>query len=378
MSSPSSVEVAVVGGGPAGLAAALAAARQGLQVTVLERFGPPVDKACGEGLMPDAVAALRRLGVEPEETGGRPFDAIRYLDDRVEARGTLPGGPGLGLRRTRLHEIMTREALASGIDIRWRTRVEGLLEDGLATGGGRLQARWIVGADGLHSQVRRWAGLAAGPGRHHRYGVRRHYRVAPWSREVEVHWSDEAEAYVTPVASDEVSVALLWRGAAAGFDGLLGRFPRLAERLSAAACSSRDRGAGPFHQRVRGVLRGRVALLGDASGYLDPITGEGLGIAFRQAIALGKALQGGDLHSYAAAHRRLVRGPTRLTALLLQVERRPWLRRRFIGALAADPDLFSRLLGDLASGNDPLAPGSPLPWRLARGMVMRPEMQLRP
>jgi flavin-dependent dehydrogenase len=260
--------------------------------------------------------------------------------------------------------------------MRWRVRVEGLLEDGLATGGGRLRARWIIGADGLHSQVRRWAGLAARPGRHRRYGVRRHYRMAPWSREVEVHWSDDAEAYVTPVAADEVGVALLWRGAAAGFDPLLDRFPRLRERLAGVARSSRDRGAGPFHQRVRGLFRGRVVLVGDASGYLDPVTGEGLGIAFRQAIALGEALQAGNLRSYATAHRRLVRGPARLTALLLQVERRPWLRRRVIRALADDPDLFSRLLGDLVSGRNPLAPGSSLPWRLARRLVMRPETLL--
>jgi flavin-dependent dehydrogenase len=186
-----------------------------------------------------------------------------------------------------------------------------------------------------------------------RFGVRRHYRLAPWSERVEVWWADGLEAYVTPVAADQVGVAMLWspdawearHGEAADFDRLLAAVPRLAERLRGAEPASSDRGAGPLHQRVRAVTAPGLALVGDAGGYLDAITGEGLSLAFHQAEALAAAVRAGDLAAYARAHRRLARLPDALTALLLAVERRPRLRRRTLRALAAEPTLFARLLG---------------------------------
>jgi flavin-dependent dehydrogenase len=174
--------------------------------------------------------------------------------------------------------------------------------------------------------------------------VRRHFARAPWSDHVEVYWSAGCEAYVTGVGPDEVGVAMLYGGPPAAFDGMLERFPALQRRLDGAPARSRDRGAGPFHQRVRGVVRGRAALLGDAAGYLDAITGEGLALAFHQAEALVAALAAGDLRRYARAHRRIVRRAETMTRLLLVAERRPAVRRRMLRVLAADPGLFSRLL----------------------------------
>ncbi|HET9766262.1 MAG TPA: hypothetical protein VFS60_05420, partial [Thermoanaerobaculia bacterium] len=224
----------------------------------------------------------------------------------------------------------------------------------------------VVGADGLLSHVRGWAGLAGAPPRRRRFGVRRHFRLAPWSDLVEVHWCDGIEAYVTPVGDDEVGVAMLWnkesarddrghggagggvvdeRGGSDGFDALLARFPEVASRIAGAPETSRDRGAGPFRQRARGVVRGRIVLIGDAAGYLDAITGEGLGLSFQQAHALGAALARGDLASYARSCRRLARLSDALTEALLFCERRPWLRRRLVRELGRRPALFSRLLG---------------------------------
>jgi flavin-dependent dehydrogenase len=161
---------------------------------------------------------------------------------------------------------------------------------------------------------------------------------------VEVHWRDAVEAYVTPVAADEVGVAMLW-GGGGDFDGLLGSFPELAARLDGVETTSRDRGAGPFHQRVRGVVRGRVALVGDAAGYLDALTGEGLGLALQQAESLAAAIAAGDLRPYARASRRLRRLSDAFTELLLLCERRPGLRRRVVRELGRRPELFARLLG---------------------------------
>jgi flavin-dependent dehydrogenase len=162
---------------------------------------------------------------------------------------------------------------------------------------------------------------------------------------VEVYWGPGCEAYVTPVGPREVGVAMLWSGRKARFDDLLAHFPALAARLAGAPATSRDRGAGPLLQRPRAVCRGNVALVGDASGYVDAITGEGLAVALHQSAALIDALAAGDLGRYAARHRRIGRLPDNMTALLLAVERRPWLRRRMVRALAAEPALFSRLLG---------------------------------
>lgn len=361
-------DLLIVGGGPAGLALAIRARQAGLSATVLDRSGPPIDKPCGEGLMPDGVARLAELGVAFAPGDAAPFRGIRYLDEETTADGDFPGAAddpgrgGLGVRRTLLHRALAERAQAAGAELLWNQRVTGLAPDGqepgpvgVTTEGGVRHGRYLVGADGLGSRVRRWAGLdareAAAPAALSagaRFGLRRHYRLAPWSDRVEVYWAEGAEAYVTPVgaarADGLVGVALLWSGEKAGFDQLLARFPALERRLAGAPVASSDRGCGPLRQRPRRVAAGRIALVGDASGYLDAITGEGLSLAFHHAFALVDAVLAEDLGRYRLAHRRLRRLPETLIRLLLAVECRPALRRRVLRALAADPELFSRLL----------------------------------
>jgi len=339
-------QVVVVGGGPAGLAAAIALRGADFAVTVLEASPRgPIDKACGEGLMPDGVAVLQRLGVRLDPATCHPFLGIRYLDQKWVAEGRFPAGHGLGIRRTQLHRALIQRAEEAGVEIQWSTRAQGLSRQGVRTAAGEFTARWILGADGLRSRVRSWAGLAARPAKLRRFGVRRHFEVEPWSDCVEVYWAEGCEAYVTPVAGREVGIAVLWAGRKAGFDQLLESFPALRQRVAGCREVSRHRGAGPLMQRVRGVWRGRVLLVGDAAGYVDAITGEGLSLAFHQAEALAEALAADDPRSYVKAHRRLHSLPDNLTRWLLRIERHPRLRQRMVGALAREPELFSRILG---------------------------------
>lgn len=369
------VDVQVVGGGPAGLAFAVRAAQAGLDVRVADRFRPPIDKPCGEGLMPDGVERLENLGLSLDELPCRPFRGIRYLEDGLEAQGTFPGRSGLGIRRTALHGALVRRAEDVGVELLWGVKVTGISGAAGATAQtdhGPLPGRWLVGADGLRSRVRHWAGLEGKPAPTARFGVRRHLRVVPWTDRVEVYWTDGAEAYVTPVTEGEVGVALLWdrnRLGTTSFDTLVERFPKLRRRLAGAEAASRDRGCGPLEQQTRSVVRGRVALLGDASGYVDAITGEGLSLALHQGAALVEALEAGDLAPYRAASRRLRRLPDTLTRLLLWIEGRPRLRRRMISAFRDDPELFDRFLAIHARERPPRSLGLDGLWRTARGLL---------
>ncbi|MEM7050277.1 MAG: NAD(P)/FAD-dependent oxidoreductase [Acidobacteriota bacterium] len=367
-------DLVIVGGGPAGLGAAIACRLQGLSVSLLEQRRPPLDKPCGEGLMPDGVACLERFGVR---VTGRPFRGIRYCQsDGTIAEGDFPAGHGLGVRRPALHQAMVQRAEALGVELLWGSKVETIEARGeqgveVVSGDRRRLGRYLVAADGLRSPLRRWAGLAGKAAQDRRFGVRQHFRCAPWSERVEVHWAENAEAYITPVAADEVGVAILWRRGKATWEQLLARFPTLAERLAGCATTSRARGCGPLRQRVRGVRRDRTLLLGDAAGYVDAITGEGMSLALHQAEALADAVASGRPQRYERACRRLRRLPDAMTELLLALEKRPALRRRALRALARERSVFDRLLAIHCRALPPsqlgLVPATRLVWRFATG-----------
>ncbi|MCB9797598.1 MAG: NAD(P)/FAD-dependent oxidoreductase [Alphaproteobacteria bacterium] len=365
----------IVGGGPVGLFTAIHARLRGLEAVVLEQAHPDIDKGCGEGLMPRGVATLRAAGVEPDPDGVHLFTGIRYLDGERIAEGDFPEGPGLGIRRLHLHRALVARARALDVDLRFGVRVEALRPGGLRTSEGDLDGALVVGADGLHSRVRKWAGLHAGVGSFQRFGVRQHFRMRPWTDRVEVYWAQDCEAYVTPVGPERVGVAFLWSGGKARFPELLARFPALAARVEGQPPDSQARGAGPLNQRVRSVLQPAgpvpVALVGDAAGYLDAITGEGLTLGFHQAEALVQAFQEERLGDYPAAWRGLVRVPFLMIRLLLLIEQRPWLRRRVVAALGQEPELFGRMLavndGSLMPWDLGLAPGARLVGRVIAG-----------
>jgi flavin-dependent dehydrogenase len=354
------IDAVVVGGGPAGLAFAIAAAGQGLSVTVLERGEGPRDKACGEGLLPAAVRELEALGV-----AGRlptrdvaPIAAIRWIDAGGEARLGLPPPHGLGVRRTALSAALLARAREAGAEVRQGAAVRAHRRERDAvvavTDAGEVRGRVLVAADGLASPVRRREGLDADLGASPRFGLRRHVALPPWSDEVEVHFADGVEAYVTPAGARRVGVAFLFerRAAPPRFEGLLERFPALARRLVGAEADSSPRGAGPLARRARARVADRLVLLGDAAGYLDAITGDGVALGFGCARDLAALLPGAlaagatreALAPYEAAWRGRYLPYWAWTRLVLSLARRPALRRRVIALAGSAPAPFERLV----------------------------------
>ena len=357
-----SFDVAVVGSGPAGLATAIFATRAGLSTVLFERSSGPPDKACGEGLMPAGVGVLEALGVRDriERADCAPFLGIRYVqEDGSCAEGRLPA-PGLGIRRTALTSALAQRAGECGVTFRWGCAVEGFTTTAeavtLATPEGEVAAKLLVAGDGLHSRLRRLAGLDRPTRLPQRLGLRQHFRVAPWSEFVEVHLSDKMEAFVTPAGAERVGIAFLFsRNAFAeqlSFEHLLRQFPTLVARLAGAPADSRPRGAGPLAQGARSRIADRFLLVGDAAGYVDAITGEGLSLAFVCARALGAilptALERGATRETLIPYERAAAREFRRYALVcrsvLALARRPRLRRSALRFFGAHPHMFDRLI----------------------------------
>lgn len=342
---PDATDVFVIGGGPAGLAAAIAAHQQGLRVVVADGAKPPIDKACGEALMPDAIPALEQMGVAIPAVEASPVRGVRFLGAGLSAEADFPAGTcGLSIRRTALHRIMVERAASLGVDLLWQTTVTGISREYVALGERTIRTRWIVGADGVNSRVRRWANLDAYTRTDLRYAFRRHYRVTPWTDCLEIYWSKHLQGYATAVSADQVCVAVASRTSELRLEESLRELPELNARLSGAEIVSAERGALSANRKLKRVWRNNVALIGDASGTVDAITGEGLGLAFGQAAVLATCLRSGNLAGYQAAHRRLALRPLLMARLMLTLDGRPRLQQRTLKILHKRPEIFRRLV----------------------------------
>jgi 2-polyprenyl-6-methoxyphenol hydroxylase-like FAD-dependent oxidoreductase len=388
-----STDVLVVGGGPAGLATALALRKMGAHVTVADSLKPPFDKTCGEGMMPDSIRELAMLGIELSDADGADFQGIRFVseagpkdktasDAQKEwqlhvATAPFPSGTGMGVRRLALHQRMREEAEQAGVKLRWDCHVQ-LQQDGsVHCGGEQMRYGLLVGADGQGSRIRRWSGLDSGVVIQKRFGFRQHFAVAPWSPYVEVHWGASSQAYVAPVSSDAVCVISMARNSQFRMAEVLQELPWLEAKLRGGrpriSALDAERGGVMNTRRFHHVSRGRVALAGDASGSVDAITGEGLAMGFRQALLLAECLAGGEveqgLAQYDRLHAQILHVPHVMARAMLLMDRSAILRDRTMRILAAEPKLFAGMLG-VHVGAEPLLGfvarrGAELAWRLA-------------
>lgn len=343
MSAMVDADVLVAGGGPVGLAAAIEARLAGLSVIVCEPRPGPIDKACGEGLMPGAVTALRRLGAQVD---GQPFVGIRYVSGESVADHPFRLGPGLGVRRTTLHQALADRARELGVHVTTARVTEVVQHTSTVTAAG-LRTRWLLACDGLHSRVRHELGLDRPAGNAApRFGLRRHFRVRPWSEFVEVHWTTDAEVYVTPVGPDLVGIAVLGQRNLS-YSAVL-QATAAGQRLAGALPVSELRGAGPLLQPTSRRVSGRALLVGDAAGYVDALTGEGIRLGLAQAQAAVSAIVAGDPDRYEKDWQRITRDYRLLTSALLAAARRPRIRSGIVPLACRLPRLYGAIVDRLA------------------------------
>ena len=352
------VDVLIIGGGPAGLATAIASRQHGLSTLVVDQDEPYIDKACGEGLMPDAVEALEQLGIEIPAAESAFCKGIEFISGDSDVRADFREQAGVGVPRYVLHRLLLQRAVDLGVEFLWKSRLktfdgrtarfEGVCE---ARCERVIETRWLIGADGQNSMVRRVTKLDQQIFfESRRFGYRQRFRVAPWTDYTQVYWGSGFQVYVTPVGPKEVCVVSLSKDPRVRLEGSVMAFPELVRRLRGAEPTSVERGGVSVMRLLRRVTRANVALVGDASGSVDAITGHGLALAFRQAHVLAGTLEKWTPYVYEAAHRRLILEQWLWAKMLLALSGRETLRGAVMSALSWKPCIYARLLSAHTAG----------------------------
>lgn len=338
------IDLLIAGSGPVGLVAAIHAAQAGLEVVVIDPRIGSVDKACGEGLMPQAIDHLQQIKVDPP---GKDFLGIRYISGSKTATAKFTGKPGRGVRRTILSEHLRQRASELSI-VFMEGRVTDIEQDSDWVKAAGIKSRYLIGADGLHSTVRTSLNLDLQPKKKvgQRYGLRQHFAIEPWSEYVEVYWLPAAELYVTPVDDMTVGIAIL------GSDNLnfweiLGQVPDLERRLRAAEPASKLRGAGPLRQNVKARTSGRTMLVGDAAGYVDALTGEGMRVGFEEGRAAIQSIIADSPRTYEASWNQITRSYRILAGGLLWASSNRVIRPLITPAASTLPFVFRRIVNTL-------------------------------
>lgn len=363
-------DVLIAGGGIAGSSLAIMLGRAGVTVALFEQGHFPREKACGEGIMPPGVAVLERLGLAGA-VGGAPFEGVRYHAGDIVAEARFPqfdGQPatGRGQRRHHLDQVLfTTAAATPGVMAYTNARVEAPIVArggvvGLRAMGEDYYAPLTVAADGAHSPLRRHLGLDSTKPRGRRVGLRAHFRLAPGVNQppwVEVFLDHAAEMYVTPLPHREILVAALTTrealsgGADGAFQRLARAQPALRAKLAGAEQITTFRGMSPLTTSARAGYVAGAVLLGDAAGFVDPITGGGITQALLTAELLAARLCREHLADVAwlmefdRERTVLLREYRRLNRMVLGLANYPRLARVALRLLNRTPGFFSWLLG---------------------------------
>lgn len=363
-------DVVVIGGGPAGLASAIVCATHGLTTVLVERHAFPIGKPCGEGLLPNGVSAFSRIGIDADSLAAhaRPIAGIRYCTPCGRtAEASFDGRTCLGIRRTDLSRVLyTRARALPCLEVISGEKATVAIDRGrpqVRIRGSTCHPKLVIGADGLQSPTRAAAGMVFAHRSRTRWGCRQHFDGEPWTDHVEVHFGRGFDVYVTPLRGG-VNVAGLWDvrmvripASCSPVAWLVAKMPALARQLHGRAYVDRAQGRGPFDVRVRKPWCAGVLLVGDAAGYVDPLTGEGVGLALEQAALLSETIvpalrctptceiiDPDALAQFALAARERARPNRQLTHLLLRVARHPALVEWIVATLGAHPALFAHLL----------------------------------
>ncbi len=316
---------------------------------VVEPRSGIIDKACGEGLMPGAIPLLARLGVFPK---GRDLAGVTYRSGGHAVSHRFSSGVGKGVRRTELHgSLRSRSEELGVVFVEASVGSVTETESGLVascSNGNSIQGRYLIAADGLHSSIAKAAGLVKvlSPRRSKRFGIRQHFHVEPWSEFIEVFYTKTAEVYITPVSEDQVGVAVLGPKST-DFEQTIASIPELAGRLRGASPASQRSGAGSFPQLTTARTKGRILLVGDASGYVDAITGEGLRLGFAQARVAIECILSDKPASYEKAWRRVSRDFRVLTQGLILAANSP-IRMAIVPLASRLPWVFGSVVNRLA------------------------------
>ncbi|MCE9600373.1 MAG: NAD(P)/FAD-dependent oxidoreductase [Spirochaetia bacterium] len=350
----------IVGGGPAGLCAAIVLRREGLDVAVVEKRALPADKACGEGIMPRGLELLTELGVMDRIAGlGHPIHGITYSAGNKTATADFLEGPGLGLRRPDLSRALYQIARDLGVIFYSDDLLPTFPFNGKVNlKSEQIQTNLLVAADGLHSRIRRLAGLQNKHRSHHRWGIRQHFKTQNTTDYVQVILGENCEAYITPIGPHEVGQAILWNSKkispAGGDDAYDSLRDFLPNSLVDGETTSAALAVGPLEQRSNGVITDGCVLLGDAAGYVDAITGEGISLAVEEAFALRvlvpalhnatRPLQKPELLPYAKEYRRITLNYKTSTRALLFLSKRFWLAQWVVAFLSRRTRVFQAFL----------------------------------
>jgi flavin-dependent dehydrogenase len=309
-------DLLVVGGGSAGMAAAISGAIRGLRVTVFDAAGDDFDKPCGEGLMPTAVFSLKGLGVKIPEFAS--LAGVAYISSSGKKKIEAPFSDshfGMGVRRRVLRKALWSRARQLGVEI-IEGRVDAVHESDVEISIGSHRAPWVCVATGSRDRLLKGLGLQDARSkkqRPSRTGLRRHAKLRPWSDLVEVYWSDDAELYVTPVGPQLVNIAILsWR--AVSFEEALAWFPAVSSRLKNVEWEDAVVGVSPMAHRGRVIQRRRIFLAGDAAGFLDAMTGEGNALAIQSGIAVSQSID--TLKRASGLNPDIGKSPARMGSLL--------------------------------------------------------------